>query len=125
MKTQNPNPSAMSPATRAAVIAVLDTDPALSSGHRARILAACDSPADPGPAPVVWLTLAQAAASLGLSYATLTRWAASGRIQTARVGGRIMVSPEAVEAARAAAKPEPLPDRLAHLAPKLRKSAKG
>ena len=119
---QSKKPTAMNPATRAAIVAVLDTDAALSPAQRARIIAACDSIADPDPAPVQRGMSASAAARyLGKHPATLSRWIAEGKLTGEKVEGRFLLSPESVEAMRATltapARPvEPLPDRLAHLA---------
>lgn len=123
MKTPKPkSPSTMSPATRAAIVAVLDTDAALSPAQRARIIAACDTIADPAPAqPQRGMSASAAAKYLGKHPATLSRWIAEGKLTGEKVEGRFLLSPESVEAMReslaAPALPAaPLPDRLAHLA---------
>ena len=123
MKTpQRKKPAAMNPATRAAIVAVLDTDAALSPAQRARIIAACDSIADPAPAPAQRGMSASAAARyLGKHPATLSRWIAEGKLTGEKVEGRFLLSPESVEAMReslaAPVRPvAPLPDRLGHLA---------
>ena len=116
MKT---NPAIL-PATRAAIVAVLDTDSGLTPAHRARILAACDSVADE-PAPVRGMSAAAAAKYLGKHPATLSRWIADGRLTGEKVEGRFLLSLESVESLRSSlakpspAAPAPLPSRLAHL----------
>lgn len=137
MKTpQTKSPATMSPATRAAIVAVLDTDSALSPAQRARIIAACDSIAEPAPAPAPQgMTALAAARYLGKHPATLSRWIAEGKLTGEKVAGRFLLSAESVEAVReslaAPALPvAPLPDRLAHLAPRIhaptaRKSKRG
>ena len=124
MKTAQPkSPATMSPATRAAIVAVLDTDSALSPAQRARIIAACDSIAEPSPAPAQRGMSASAAARyLGKHPATLSRWIAEGKLTGEKVEGRFLLSPESVESVRASLAPKtsaPLPERLAHLAPRL------
>lgn len=123
MKTaQTKSPATMSPATRAAIVAVLDTDPALTPAQRARIIAACDSIAEPSPAPAQRGMSASAAAHyLGKHPATLSRWIAEGKLTGEKAEGRFLLSAESVEAMREAiaapARPvAPLPDRLGHLA---------
>lgn len=122
MKTAQPKkPATMNPATRAAIVAVLDTDSALTPAQRARIIAACDSVADPAPPAQHGMSASAAARYLGKHPATLSRWIAEGRLKGEKVEGRFLLSPESVEAVReslaAPARPvEPLPDRLAHLA---------
>lgn len=116
--------SAMNPATRAAVLAVLDTDPALTASHRARIIAACDSKDDAAqPPPVRGMSASAAAKYLGRHPATISRWIADGRLTGEKVEGRFLLSPESVESLRSslaapvpAQPPAPLPDRLQHLA---------
>ena len=123
MKTPQPkSPATMSPATRAAIVAALDTDSALSPAQRARIIAACDSIADPAPAqPQRGMSASAAAKYLGKHPATISRWIAEGKLTGEKVEGRFLLSPESVEAVReslaATVRPvAPLPDRLAHLA---------
>ena len=109
----------MKPTTRAAIIAVLDTDSALSPAQRARIIAACDSIAEPSPAPAPQgMTASAAARYLGKHPATLSRWIAEGKLTGEKVAGRFLLSAESVEAMREGiAQPvAPIPDRLGHLA---------
>ena len=117
----------MNPATRAAIVAILDTDPGLTAAHRARIMAACDSLADAPSPPVRGMSAAAVAKSLGRHPATISRWIAEGRLTGEKVEGRFLLSPESVEALRASlsstspSRPvQPLPSRLAHLADKVR-----
>ena len=114
----------MNPATRAAIIAVLETDSALVPAQRARIIAACDSISNDTPAPAQGMSASAAARSLGKHPATLSRWIAEGKLTGEKIEGRFILSPESVESMRAAlaapARPvAPLPGRLAHLAPRL------
>ena len=130
MKTAQPkSPATMSPATRAAIVAVLDTDSALSPAQRARIIAACDSIADPAPAqPQRGMSASAAAKYLGKHPATLSRWIAEGKLTGEKVAGRFLLSAASVEAMRASLSPAAradLPDRLAHLAPVVEKSRRG
>lgn len=132
MKTPQVNtPRAMSPATRAAIAAVLDTDPALTAEQRARVLSLCDTIGQPGPAPAARGMSASAAARyLGKHPATLSRWIAEGKLTGEKVDGRFLLSPESVEAMRASLSPAarhaaPLPDRLAHLASAVEKTRRG
>lgn len=120
---------AMNPSTRAAIVAILDTDPGLTAAHRARIMAACDSVDDGTVVAVRGMSAAAAAKYLGRHPATISRWIADGRLTGEKVEGRFLLSPESVEALRASlaapARPAaPLPDRLAHLADKVRPSAR-
>ena len=123
MKTAQPkSPASMSPATRAAIAAVLDTDPALTAAQRARVLSLCDTIGEPSPAPAARGMSASAAARyLGKHPATLSRWIAEGKLTGEKVDGRFLLSPESVEAMREslagpALHVAPLPDRLGHLA---------
>ena len=123
MKTPQPkSPSPMNPATRAAVLAVLDTDATLTAQHRARIIAACDSMTDePQTTPPRGMSASAAAKYLGKHPATLSRWIAEGRLTGEKVEGRFLLSLESVESLRSSlakpspAAPAPLPSRLAHL----------
>ena len=136
-KPQPPTPAAssrISPAVRAAVAAILDTDAGLSPSHRLAILSACDSPPDasPGPVPGVDMPLQDAARILGKSLPTLLRWIEAGKLDGRQFGNRLwLVSAESVERVRAslstpppapvpAQPPAPLPDRLAHLSSRIR-----
>ncbi len=131
MKTAQPkSPASMSPATRAAIAAVLDTDPALTAEQRARVLSLCDTIGEPGPAPAARGMSASAAARyLGKHPATLSRWIAEGKLTGEKVDGRFLLSPaRSVEAMRASISPAAradLPDRLEHLAPVVEKSRRG
>jgi excisionase family DNA binding protein len=70
-------------------------DPEVTPRQRDFILAACrnpalaveDSPLEMEPAA----TLAEAAATLGVSYRSVQRWVASGALRTRRVMGRLYV----------------------------------
>lgn len=112
MKTKPANkPARMNPATRAAIVAVLDTDSALSPAQRARIIAACDTVADPAPpAAPQGMSASAAARYLGKHPATLSRWIAEGKLTGEKVEGRFILSPESVETVRASltARPDPL-----------------
>ena len=130
MKTAQPkSPASMSPATRAAIAAVLDTDPALTAEQRARVLSLCDTIGEPGPVPAARGMSASAAARyLGKHPATLSRWIAEGKLTGEKVAGRFLLSAASVEAMRASLSPAAradLPDRLAHLAPAVEKTRRG
>lgn len=123
MKT--PTPSRMSPQTRAAVAAIIDTDANLSPAHRLAILTACDTPPDsaPVPGPGAEMPAQEAARILGKSLPTVLRWIDSGKLDGRQFGKRLwLVSAASVESVRASLAPKPsapLPERLAHLAPRL------
>ena len=116
----------MKPAIRQAVAALLDTDETLSPAHRLAILSACDT--QPGTASTIGaeMTATAAAAYLSRSLPTVMRWIESGKLEGRKIGQRqTVVSSASVEAMREslATTPrpsKPLPDRLAHLADKVR-----
>ena len=120
--------SKISPQTRAAVAAILDADKGLSPAHRLAILSACDNAPGAAPAPVagVEMPLQDAARILGKSLPTLIRWIEAGRLDGRQFGNRLwLVSAASVETVRASlaapARPvAPIPDRLAHLSPRLK-----
>ena len=122
MKTATPNISRISPAVRAAVAAILDTDGGISHAHRLAILTACDTP--PATLPSVSeMPAREAAQILGKSLQTVLRWIESGKLEGRQFGNRLwVVSSDSVERLRASlakpspAAPAPLPSRLAHLA---------
>lgn len=121
-------PSRISPQTRAAVAAILDADKGLSPAHRLSILTACDNAPNAAPAPAIGaeMPLQDAARILGKSLPTVLRWIDAGKLEGRQFGNRLwLVSSASVETMRAflaaPARPvEPLPDRLAHLAPALK-----
>lgn len=124
-------PSKIAPQTRAAVAAILDADKGLSPAHRLAILTACDNAPGAAPAPQAGaeMPVQDAARILGKSLPTVLRWIDAGKLEGRQFGNRLwLVSAASVEAmreARAPARPvEPLPDRLAHLAP-VAKSRRG
>lgn len=123
MKT--PTSSRMSPQTRAAVAAIIDTDANLSPAHRLAILTACDTPPDsaPAPSPGAEMPAQEAAQILGKSLPTVLRWIEAGKLDGRQFGNRLwLVSAASVESVRASLAPKPsapLPERLAHLAPRL------
>ena len=107
----------MSPHTRAAVAAILDTDTGLSAAHRLAILTACDKPTEAAAAaPGAEIPARDAAHILGKSLSTILRWMESGELQGRKIGKRLtVVSCESVEAIRArlaSRSVAPLPDRF-------------
>ena len=120
----------MKSSVRQAIAAILDTDETLSPAHRLAILSACDT--QPGTAPAIGaeMTATAAAAYLSRSLPTIMRWIESGKLDGRKIGQRqTVVSSASVESLRASlaapARPAaPLPDRLAHLADKVRPSAR-
>ena len=126
MKT--PPASRISPQTRAAVAAILDADKGISPAHRLAILTACDKA--PAMAPTgAEMPAQEAGRILGKSLTTVLRWIAAGKLEGHKVGARLwVVSSASVEAMRAALvvparQPIPIPDLLAHLAPRLKASS--
>ncbi len=122
----------MKPATRAAIASILDMDGSLSPAHRARILAACDSPSDPPPDTASpGMTATEAAQYLGVHPATVGRWIQDNKLEATKHAGRFILSPESVESLRAdlrganGSRPvQPLPERLGHLAAHVKAPAK-
>ena len=127
MKT--PTPSRMSPQTRAAVAAILDTDATLSPAHRLAILTACDTPPDaaPAPSPGAEMPAQDAARILRKTLPTVLRWIDSGKLEGRQFGKRLwLVSAASVESVRASLAPKPsapLPERLAHLTGRMKTPA--
>ena len=123
-------PSKIAPQTRAAVAAILDADKGLAPAHRLAILTACDNAPDAAPAPLAGaeMPVQDAARILGKSLPTVLRWIEAGKLEGRQFGNRLwLVSAASVETVRASlaapARPvAPLPDRLAHLAPRLKSS---
>ena len=117
--------SKIAPQTRAAVASILDMDKGLSPAHRLAILTACDTPPDavPAPSPGAEIPAQEAARILGKSLPTVLRWIDSGKLDGRQFGKRLwLVSAASVESVRASLAPKPsapLPERLAHLAPRL------
>ena len=93
MKNATAQPS---PATRAALVALLKSDKAITATHRARILTAFDAI---GERPKGWLPISAAARNVGVTLATAMNWANAGKIQSRRVGDRLtLVDQEEVAA---------------------------
>lgn len=91
--TPKPTPS---PATRAAIVALLRADPGVTATHRARILAAFDAV---GERPKGLQPVSVVAASLGLSLPTVMRWIEAGEVAGRREGDRLtLVNREEVAA---------------------------
>lgn len=100
MKSSTAKPS---PATRAALVALLKSDSAITATHRARILAAFD--ASTNERPKGWLPASAVAKSLSLSLSTVMLWADGGRVEARRVGDRLTLVNQEEVAAYAAAHP--------------------
>lgn len=82
-----------SPATRAAIVALLKADAGVSLAHRARILAAFDAP--DGAPPDGFRPASEVARTVGMNLATLLRWAERGVVAGRRVGSRLVLVREA------------------------------
>lgn len=98
------NISKPSPATRAALLALLKTDPGISPAHRAEILAAFDRKAAP-PAAADLAPVSAVARDLGLYVPTVLRWIERGVVQGHRQGERLTLVSRAEVAAYVAANP--------------------
>lgn len=98
------NISQPSPATRAALLAILKTDPGISPAHRAEILAAFDRKAAPPPAADL-APVSAVARDLGLYVPTVLRWIERGVVQGHRQGERLTLVSRAEVAAYVAANP--------------------
>jgi len=98
------NTQSPSPATRAALVAILKADKAISVTHRARILAAFDAPVSERPAG--WLPASAVARKVGVSLNAVLQWIDKGNVAARRVGDRLtLVNTEEV-AAYAATRPK-------------------
>lgn len=93
-----------SPATRAALLALLKTDPGISPAHRAEILAAFDRKTAP-PAAADLAPVSAVARSLGLYVQTVVRWIERGVIEGHRQGERLTLVSRSEVAAYVAANP--------------------
>lgn len=78
-----------SPATRAALVALLRADKGVSATRRARVLAAFDAEEGAAGRPAGWGPASIAAKKNDIHLATLLGWADRGKIQSRRVGERL------------------------------------
>ena len=93
-----------SPATRAALIALLRADKGISPPHRHRVIAAFD--AGTGARPLGWVSATQAALKIGVAASSVLRWAEEGKIQSRHAGERFVLVDADEVAAYAAAHPQ-------------------
>ncbi len=103
MKTNEPQISLPSIATRAAVAAVLDADPGLSPKHRERVLRALDAPDGDPDRAAGWLPSSLVAAQLGIHPSSLSRWIQAGKVHSRKGMGERAVLVSAAEVASYAA----------------------
>ncbi len=83
-------PPTPSPATRAALVALLRADPGITTTHRNRILAAFDGGEGRGRTrPHGWEPASAVAAALGIPLTTLLRWLDAGKVEGRRIGERL------------------------------------
>ena len=102
MKESLPHVSAASPATRAAVEAILNADGGMSPAHRAAVLRALDRKTG---AVQKLVPVSEMARSLGVPTATVWRWVKSGRIHGRREGARLTLVDKAEVESYVAANP--------------------
>lgn len=132
MKTTASKPSA---ATVKIISAALDGDAGISPAHRRAIMQALTMPPEstttaPGESAKHY-TPTEAAALCGVTLAGLLGWVRDGKMEALRIGKRNYLIPApAVDAMIASRQPPPplspdaLPDRLQHLADKVRRAAR-